>query len=141
MAKAPTTDSDDVATFLAAIDPPARRDEAQVLDALFRHATGYAPRLWPGGIVGYGRYAYRYDSGHSGVSLATGFAARKADLVIYVLPGYAELGDDLLRLGPHRLGKACLYLRRLQGIDLNVLSRIVQSGLVELSARWTIEPT
>lgn len=66
-----------VADFLARGVIEARRDEARKLDALFRQATGFAPRLWPGNILGYGAYAYRYDSGHSGTSLACGFAPRK----------------------------------------------------------------
>jgi hypothetical protein len=141
MAQTKTTEGGDVAAFLAAVEPPARRDEAHQLDALFRRTTGFAPRLWGGSMVGYGRYAYRYDSGHSGVSLATGFAPRKAELVLYILPGYLNLADQLARLGPHRLGKSCLYLRRLQGVDMDVLAEIIQLGLADLANHWPVEPT
>ncbi|MGQ0567069.1 MAG: DUF1801 domain-containing protein [Gemmobacter sp.] len=141
MAQAKTTEGGDVAAFLAAVQPPDRRDEALVLDALFRRVTGFAPRLWGGSMVGYGRYAYRYDSGHSGVSLATGFAPRKAEMVVYILPGYLDLSDHLTRLGPHRLGRSCLYLRRLGGIDLDVLAEMIRAGLADLGRRWPIEPS
>jgi hypothetical protein len=141
MAEAKTTEGGDVAAFLAAVTPDQRRAEAAALDALFREATGYAPRLWAGSMVGYGRYAYRYDSGHSGVSLATGFAPRKAELVVYILPGYANFAPQLAQLGPHRLGKSCLYLRRLQGVDLAVLAGMIRDGLADLATRWTIEAT
>jgi hypothetical protein len=142
MAKAAlTVEGDGAAAFLAAVEPPARRDEAARLDAIFRRATGFGPRLWGGSMLGYGRYAYRYESGHSGVSLATGFAPRKAELVLYILPGHAGYAPILADLGPHRLGKACLYLRRLEGVNEAALDRLIRAGLADLGSRWTIEPT
>jgi hypothetical protein len=141
MAAAVDQDSDGAEAFLANVEPALRRAEAARLDAIFRAATGFAPRLWAGSMIGYGRYAYRYDSGHSGVSLATGFAPRKAELVIYILPGYAELQPILAELGPHRLGKSCLYLKRLAGVNEDALARLIRAGLADLSTRWTVEPT
>ncbi len=126
--------------FLEGVDD-RRRDDAQRLDALFREGTGYAPRMWGATIVGYGQYHYRYESGREGVSLATGFAVRKADLVLYIMPGYAELGDMLDRLGKHRKGKACLYLKRLSDIDEAVLREIIVAGLADLATNWTVSPT
>jgi hypothetical protein len=129
-----------VEAALAALEPDTRRAEAQRLAAIFAEVTGFPARLWPGNIVGYGRYAYRYDSGHSGESLATGFAPRKAEHVVYILPGYAGFGDILAGLGPHRLGKACLYLRRLDRIDETALRHLIRVGLDDLATRWTIHP-
>jgi hypothetical protein len=91
--------------------------------------------------VGYGRYAYRYDSGHAGVSLATGFSPRKAEIVIYILPGHDALQPILAQLGPHRLGKSCVYLRRLAGVDMDVLAQLIRAGLNDLATRWTLEPS
>lgn len=130
-----------VAEFLDSVEPEARRTEGRALDALFRRATGFAPRMWGASLVGYGRYSYTYDSGHSGQSLATGFSPRKAELVLYVIPGHGDLGPELARLGPHRLGKSCLYLKRLDRVDAAVLEEIIGKGLAQLSARWTVEPT
>lgn len=135
-----TAEGGGVAEFLAAVEP-ARRDEAQRLDAVFREVTGWQPRMWGSTMVGYGRYAYTHDSGHSGVAMATGFSPRKAELVVYIQPGHADLGDLLARLGPHRLGKSCLYLRRLAGIDEAVLRGVIRAGLDDLARRWTVEPT
>jgi hypothetical protein len=126
--------------FLARVVPEGRRAEAERLDAIFRAATGFQPRVWSGRILGYGRYAYRYASGHGGESLATGFAPGKAKISIYILPGYDEFGEILARLGPHRLGKACLYLRRLDGVDAAVLAQLIRAGLDLLSTRWTVLP-
>lgn len=136
----PPTDVDP-AVFLEAVDPPRRRDEGQRLDALFRRVTRWSPRMWGPSIVGYGRYAYRYDSGHAGDTLATGFSPRAAKLVIYVLPGFADFGALLADLGPHALGKSCLYLARLDRVDMDVLARLIRAGLDDLATRWTVEPT
>lgn len=107
---------------------------------LFAEETGFAPVVWGGGILGFGRYDYRYDTGHSGTSLATGFAPRKAELVIYILPGYADFSAILADLGPHRLGKSCLYLKRLDGVNEDALRRLIRAGLEDLGKRWAIHP-
>jgi hypothetical protein len=91
-------------------------------------------------MVGFGRYDYRYDSGHGGESLATGFSPRKADLSIYILPGYADFGAILNRLGPHRTGKACLYIRRLAAVDEGALRDLIRAGLEDLGRRWQVHP-
>jgi hypothetical protein len=120
---------------------PARQSEAARLLEIFAQETGFAPQLWPGSIAGFGRYAYRYASGHAGESLATGFSPRKADLSIYILPGYADFTELLARLGKHRLGKACLYLRRLDDADEGVLRALIREGMADLATQWTITPT
>ncbi len=127
-------------TWLAGLEAGPRVAESRALLALFQAATGYPPRLWGGGIVGFGRYAYRYASGHGGESLATGFSPRKADISVYVMPGYDSFGEILSRLGPHRLGKACLYIRKLEAVDEQVLAELVRAGLDELARQWTVHP-
>lgn len=125
--------------WLATVDE-TRQAEALALLELFTRTTGFAPRLWGPSIVGFGRYDYRYASGHGGQSMATGFSPRKAELSVYILPGYADFGPILDRLGPHRKGKACLYIRRLDRIDATVLAELVHAGLADLANRWTIHP-
>lgn len=125
--------------WLTTVDP-ARRAEAERLLALFKRATAWEPRLWGPSIVGFGRYAYRYGSGHSGEAAATGFAARKADLVIYIAPGYADFGAILARLGPHRTGKSCLYIRHLDRVDEKVLAELICAGLAGLQRLWPVHP-
>ena len=131
----------DVAAFLAAVETDRRRDEAQRLDALFRNVTGFTPRLWPSGIVGYGSYDYTYASGHAGRYLATGFSPRAAKLSIYIMPGYADFGPILARLGKHKTGKSCLYVNRLEDIDMDVLGELIRAGLEDLATHWPVLPT
>jgi hypothetical protein len=125
--------------FLARVDA-ARRSEAGALDALFRAVTGFRPVVWGGSMLGYGRYRYREGGQTAGEWFATGFAPRRADLVLYLQPGEAGFGTGLDGLGPHRTGKGCLYLKRLDGIDRAVLERVIRACLDDLSRRWTVWP-
>jgi hypothetical protein len=132
--------NDGIETFLAALTPEGRSAGARRLLAIFAGASGFDARLWPGGIIGFGRYAYRYDSGHSGESLATGFAPRKSEHVVYIQSGLEDFTDILSVLGPHRRGRSCLYLGRLDRIDEDALRRLIRAGLDDLARRWRIEP-
>ncbi len=127
--------------FLQAIEPDRRREEAARLDTLFRNATGFAPKLWSGRMIGYGQYDYTYESGSSGTFLATGFAMSPRQISIYILPGYTPFPDIMARLGKHRHGKSCVYLTRLDNADEGALSDLIRAGLEDLATRWTITPT
>jgi hypothetical protein len=130
-----------VPEFIAGVEPEERRVDALALDALFRRVTGWAPVMWGPSMVGYGSYAYRYESGHGGTALATGFSPRKAELSIYVMPGYQDYGAILTRLGKHRMGKSCLYVRRLSEIDAGVLEELIRAGLDDLGRLWPVSPS
>ena len=131
---------DEVETCLDQV-PARRQDDARRLDALFREVTGWQPRLWRGGILGYGTYDYTYASGRSGTYLATGFAPRAAKLSIYIMPGYADFSHLLERLGKHSKGKSCLYLNKLADADLEVLGALVRAGLKDLESHWPVQPS
>lgn len=122
--------------FIAAVEHPVRRADAQTLLEMMERVTGCKPRMWGPSIVGFGRYHYRYDSGREGELMLTGFSPRKANLVLYVLPGYDDLGDQLAELGKHRVGKSCLYVNKLADVDLDVLERIVADGVTTMRERY-----
>lgn len=128
-----------VASFLAAV-PPVQAQDALRLEALFRKATGFVPKMWGSSIVGYGRYRYRYASGREGEFLATGFSPRKASFSLYIMPGYQDYSAILSRLGKHKTGKSCLYLNKLADADLAVLEELIRQGLKDLNAIWPVEP-
>jgi hypothetical protein len=117
---------------------PARRAEAERLLALYSETTGWVSRLWGPSIVGFGRYEYRYESGRVGESLVVGFSPRKAELSLYGLIGGAE--GRMERLGPHRTGKGCLYVRRLDLVDEAVLRDLIRAGVTDCAARWAVYP-
>lgn len=133
--------SADVGAFLKAVAPEKRAQQAQDLDRLFREVTGFAPVMWGESIVGYGRYHYVYKTGREGDFLATGFSPRKANFSIYIMPGYADYGSILGRLGKHKLGRSCLYVNKLADIDLDVLADLIRAGLRDLNTHWPVQPT
>lgn len=130
-----------VTGFIDAVEHPVRRADAQTLDTMFRRVTGWDPRMWGPTMIGYGQYHYTYDSGREGDCLATGFSPRKANLSIYIMPGYASFGDLLGRLGKHKFGKSCLYINKLADVDMGVLEELVRAGLEDLRTRWPVKPT
>jgi hypothetical protein len=104
----------------------ARREDARRLCGLLADWTGEPPAMWGTSIVGFGSYHYRYESGHGGTAALVGFSPRKANLVLYLVGGVEDRHRKLLeRLGPHKTGKGCLYLKRLDDVDHEVLRQLV----------------
>ncbi|MBH9553054.1 DUF1801 domain-containing protein [Inhella gelatinilytica] len=125
-----------VADYLAARASPEQHADCEVLMALLQRLTGAPPKMWGPSIVGYGRYRYRYASGHAGEWCRSGFAVRGKDLVVYLLAEGPAQGELLSRLGRHKMSKSCLYFKRLSDIDLGVLELLVKGALNELSRRY-----
>lgn len=128
------------AEFIASVEHERRRRDGKNLLKFFQDVTGFTPKMWGPTIVGYGRYHYIYDSGREGDFLATGFSPRKASLSIYIMPGYQDYGEILSRLGKHKLGRSCLYVNKLDDIDMEVLAGLVRAGLRDLDRIWTVHP-
>ena len=127
--------------FIDAVEHPIRKSDAQTLNALFQKITGFAPKMWGPTIVGYGSYNYSYESGRTGSFLAAGFSPRKANLSIYIMPGYEDFSEILSRLGKHKIGKSCLYINKLADVDINVLEELIRAGLKALDAKWPVKPS
>jgi hypothetical protein len=127
MASQKTLPSDESAeAFIAAVPDDRRRADAEKLSGLLREWTGEPAAMWGASIVGFGRYDYRYDSGHEGTAPLVGFSPRKAALVIYLVGGVEDRYPKLLeKLGPHTLGKGCLYVKRLDDVDHDTLRALV----------------
>ena len=117
-----------VEAFLQTVDP-ARREDCRTLVRIMKKATGDQPTMWGPAIVGFGSYHYKYDSGREGDWFIAGFAPRKADLTLYIMPGVDDFRPLLARLGPHKTGKSCLYIKRLAEVDLAVLEDIVSASV------------
>jgi hypothetical protein len=122
--KTRATDAD-VAAFLAAIPDEQRRADSEAICRLMAEETGEPSRMWGKGIVGFGSYRMTYADGREADWMALGFSPRKQNLVLYLMDGFAEYDELLARLGRHSTGKACLYLKRLSDVDLDVLRELV----------------
>jgi hypothetical protein len=118
----------DVDAFLDAVDDDRRREEARTVLALMHEVTGEEPAMWGPSIVGFGSVHYRYDSGREGDMFAAGFSPRKTALTVYLAEGFDGRDELLERLGPHTTGKTCLYLKRLDAVDLDILRALVESS-------------
>ena len=131
--KTQPTDAD-VDAFVAAVEHPVRRRDAERLIALMTRVTGERPRMWGPTIVGFGTYHYRYPSGREGSAGAAGFSPRTTATTIYFPDGVEAHPDLLARLGPHTVGKACLYVKDLDTVDLGVLEEMVRRSYTTVTA-------
>lgn len=116
----------------------AQRTEAEKLINIFKEVTKTDPAMWGSSIIGFGQYHYKYDSGREGDSLATGFSMRKSGPTIYIMPGYTDYSHILKELGPHKLGKSCLYLKSLENIDIPTLKKLIRTGLADLQKSYPV---
>lgn len=116
--------------FLATVENEARRNDAHRLIELMTEVTGEPPVMWGPSIIGFGSYHYRYATGREGDAPLAGFSPRKQNLVVYLVGGYEDRYAKLLeQLGPHKAGKACLYLKRLADVDLEALRTLVERSV------------
>lgn len=118
----------------------SRASEEQLVDcrqlmALLKRVTKQSPRMWGPSIVGYGSYAYKYESGRTGESCLTGFAVRGKELVVYLVAESEAQRELLARLGKHKMGKSCLYFKRLSDLDAKVLESLVSGSVAEVRRR------
>ncbi len=130
MAKESTTRPTDVSVleFLQSVEPARRREQGLQLLDIFREETGAEPRMWGPSIVGFGHLRYTYATGNSGEMGRVGFSPRKAALTFYGLTLYGSNTDLLETLGKHRVGKGCLYVNKLEDVDVAVLRQLIRRG-------------
>jgi Domain of unknown function (DU1801) len=136
MADNKTTESGaDVAAFVNGVADKIQRADAEAIIEVMRTASGEPPRMWGPSIIGFGSYHYKYDSGREGEMCRIGFSPRKGQTVLYVVDGFPQHAELLSRLGKHKTGKACLYVKRLSDIDMSVLNELVAASLAEMDRR------
>ena len=121
--------------YLASRASEQQHAESRELMAMLARVTGESPHMWGPSIVGYGRYRYTYESGHSGEAPVVGFAVRGREFVIYVLAESEAQRALLSRLGRYELGKSCLYFKRLSDLDPSVLEQLVANSVAEVRRR------
>lgn len=125
-----------VSAFIAAVADPRQRADAETLCTLFARITGHPPVMWGPSIIGFGSYHYRYDSGREGDMCRTGFSPRKANTVLYVVDGFPRYAEILARLGKHKIGKSCLYVKRLADLDMDAVEELISQSWSEMANRY-----
>lgn len=119
----------DPMTFIGEVENETRRTDAFRLVEIMREETGEEPYMYGPSIVGFGTYHYKYESGREGDAPASGFSPRKAQMVVYLIGDYEEIYPDLLdRLGPYKVGKSCLYFKKLDDLDESVLRQMIRDS-------------
>lgn len=125
-----------VDAFLEGVDHDDRREDARRLLAMMQRVTQEPPRMWGDRIVGFGSYHYRYASGREGDWPLVGLSPGKRNLTLYIMPGFDDYQSLLARLGKHRTGKSCLYLNKLQGIDMRALEDLIRQSVADMRRRY-----
>lgn len=118
-----------VTGFVNSIADPQQRRDARKVAAMMRKATGKRAKMWGSSIVGYGTYHYKYASGREGDFMITGFSPRKQALTLYIMAGFSSYNALMKKLGKYKTGKSCLYIKRLDDVDENVLQRLIDESV------------
>lgn len=122
--------------YIAAIANETRRDDCQALVKLMSKVTGEPPKMWGPSIVGFGTYHYKYDSGWEADMCIAGFSSRQGNLCVYLDMDSAQQKELLGKLGKHKTGKVCLYIRRLSDVDMKVLQQLVANSVADTRRRY-----
>lgn len=134
-AKTILTDAN-VKNFVDRLENQRRCGECLRLIDMMQRLSGQPAALWGPSIIGFGKYDYTYESDRSGTSMRVGFSPRKAAMTVYVVPGFDNKAALLEKLGPHTLGKSCLYIKDLSKVDAKVLEDVIEMSLEEMAERY-----
>ena len=118
-----------VKAYLAAIEDEARREDWRAMVKLMSRVSKEPPKMWGASIVGFGSYHYKYASGREGDACRTGFSSRKGDISVYLMTGFEGQAELLARLGKHKMGKACLSIRKLSDVDSKILEQLIAGSM------------
>lgn len=131
----PKTQKNDgsVTDFINSIGDETKRQDSLKLVKIFQECTGEEATMWGGSIVGFGQYHYKSEhSSQESEWMMTGFSPRKANLTIYIIPGFDNYKDDLAKLGKHTTSKSCIYIKRLGDVDEKILRKIIKAAYVKM---------
>ena len=125
-----------VKNFLAGVEHEKRQADARVVNEMMERITGEKGRMWGDSIVGFGSYSYTNTAGKDFEWFVTGFSPRKSALTLYIMPGYGEFDDLMARLGKHRTGRACLYINKLEDVDMGVLADLIAKSVAWMRKKY-----
>lgn len=126
-----------VTAFLSTIEGEQKRADCRAIAKMMRDATGKQAKMWGAAIVGYDQYDYKYASGRSGTFMITGFSPRAKNISIYIMPGFSEFSSLMKKLGKHKTGKSCLYIKSLDDVDNKELARLIKESVQVMRCRYS----
>lgn len=125
-----------VEEFIDRVENEQKRDDSREIIKIMSEITGQPPKMWGTSIIGFGTYHYVYESGREGDWMLTGFSPRKQALTMYIMSGFSEYDDLLAKLGSHKIGKSCLYVKKLADLDLDILKEMITKSVDEIKVRY-----
>ena len=137
MAKLKTSKNDgDVMAFLHSVEHDKRREDSFVVLDIMKEITGEEPKMWGNSIVGFGSYHYKYESGREGDWFVTGFSPRKQSLTLYIMAGFQRYDELMEKLGKYKTGKSCLYVNKLEDVDMVVLKELITASVDHMNGKY-----
>jgi hypothetical protein len=137
MAELKTTPNEEsVQAFLDKVEDEKRKADCLAVLEIMRKITGEEPKMWGKSMVGFGSYHYKYDSGREGDWFLTGFSPRKQNLTLYIMAGFEGYEDLMQQLGKYKTGKSCLYLKKLEDVDQDILVKLIEASTEYLSEKY-----
>ena len=134
MAELKTKKNDaDVEAFLAGVENARRREDCRAVVRLMAEVTGEPPVIWGDSIIGFGSYHYKYATGREGDWMATGVSPRKQSLTVYIMTGFERHAALMKKLGRYTTGKSCLYIKKLEDVDVDVLRELIRASFERVS--------
>lgn len=121
-----------VTQFLDSVDDEKKRSDSYIIKKMMEEVTGEPSVMWGDSIVGYGTYDYKYASGREASWMLTGFSPRKQNLTLYIMPGFDRYDELLGKLGKFKTGKSCLYINKLEDINVDVLRELVRQSVAHM---------
>lgn len=126
----------DVEKFLNSVENDKRREDSLALLKIMKSVTRMQPKMWGPSIVGFGSYHYKYESGREGDFLMTGFSPRKQSLTVYIMTGFKRYDALMKKLGKHTTGQSCLYIKKLEDIDIPTLKELIKESLAHMKKSY-----
>lgn len=125
-----------VSSFINQIEDEQKRKDCKQLSKLMRAITGKQAKMWGTSIIGFGSYHYIYKTGNEGDWMITGFSPRKQNISIYIMSGFKGHAALLKKLGNHKTAKSCLYIKKLDDIDINILEMIIAKSVADIRGKY-----
>ena len=125
-----------VADFIAKVDSEQVRDDCRALVKMTKKVTGSPPKMWGPSIIGFGKYHYKYESGHEGDACIAGFSPRKGNLTVYISPEFPKREGLLKKLGKHKSSKSCVYIKKLEDVNMDVLEKLVKESVDRVRQKY-----
>ncbi len=118
-----------VKEFIDSIENEQKRKDYREISKMMQKASGKNPKMWGDSIVGFGEYHYKYESGREGDWMRIGFSPRKQNITLYIMNGFEKYDQLMKKLGKHKTGKSCLYIKRLEDVDREILNKLIEESV------------